>query len=87
MVGSQYWIYGDAFMDNVQGNVSTIGVMIWTILCPYISQYVSQEVFLAIFGLLIVLWSAYNPNTFKVLGNGKTETIELGSILEGIYTK
>ena len=62
-------------MDNIQGNVSTIGVMIWTILCPYISQYVSQEVFLAIFGLLIVLWSAYNPNTFKCLGNGKTETI------------
>ena len=56
-------------MDNLQGNVSTIGVMIWTILCPYISQYVSQEVFLAIFGLLIVIWSAYNPNSFKIFGN------------------
>lgn len=56
-------------MDNLQGNISTIGVMIWTILCPYISQYVSQEVFLAIFGLLIVIWSAYNPNSFKIFGN------------------
>lgn len=56
-------------MDNVQGNVSTIAVMIWTVICPFVSQYVSQEQFLAIFGLLIVLWSAYNPNTFKILGN------------------
>lgn len=55
--------------DNIQGNVSTIAVMIWTILCPYISQYVSQEVFMAIFGLIIVLWSAYNPNSFAWLGN------------------
>ena len=62
-------------MDNIQGNVSTIGVMIWTVLCPYISQYVSQDVFLAIFGLLIVLWSAYNPNTFEWLGNGIKKTV------------
>ena len=60
-------------MDNIQGNVSTIGVMIWTILCPYVSQYVSQEVFLAVFGLLIVIWSAYNPNTFAIFGNNKAE--------------
>lgn len=63
-------------MDNLQGNVSTIGVMIWTILCPYISQYVSQEVFLAIFGLLIVIWSAYNPNSFKIFGNDTTPSID-----------
>lgn len=56
-------------MENAQGNISTVGVMIWTILCPYISQYVSQEVFLAIFGLLIVIWSAYNPNTFAIFNN------------------
>lgn len=59
-------------MDNIEGNVSTIGVMIWTILCPYISTYVSQDVFLAIFGLLIVVWSAYNPNTLKFFGNNKS---------------
>jgi hypothetical protein len=58
-------------MDNIQGNVSTIAVFIYTILAPYIAQYISQEVFLAIFGLILVLWSAYNPNTFKFLGNDK----------------
>lgn len=61
-------------MENIQGNVSTIGVMVWTILCPYISQYVSQEVFLAIFGLLIVIWSAYNPNTFAIFKNNTKPT-------------
>jgi hypothetical protein len=58
-------------MDNIQGNVSTIAVFIYTILAPYIAQYISQEVFLALFGLILVLWSAYNPNTFKFLGNDK----------------
>ena len=58
-------------MDNIQGNVSTIAVFIYTILAPYIAQYISQEVFLALFGLLLVLWSAYYPNTFKFLGNDK----------------
>ena len=56
-------------MDNIQGNVSTIATMIWVIIAPYISQYVSQEVFLAIFGLLVVIWSAYNPNSFKIFKN------------------
>lgn len=58
-------------MDNIQGNVSTIAVFIYTILAPYIAQYISQEVFLAIFGLILVLWSAYHPNSFKFLGNDK----------------
>lgn len=63
-------------MENIQGNLSTIGVIIWTILCPYISPYVSQEVFLAIFGLIIVLWSAYHPNTFEIFGNAVKNTLE-----------
>lgn len=57
-------------MDLNEGNVSTVGVMLWTVLCPYISQWVSQEVFVAGFGLLVVLWSAYNPNTLGIFGNG-----------------
>lgn len=64
-------------MDNLEGNVSTIGVMLWTILCPYVSQYVSQEVFLAIFGLLIVIWSAYNPNTLKIFGNDVKPSVDV----------
>ena len=58
-------------MDNLQGNVSTIAVFIYAILAPYIAQYVSQEAFIAICGLIVVLWSAYNPNTFAFLGNAK----------------
>lgn len=64
-------------MDNIQGNVSTVAVALYAILAPYISQYVSQEVFVAIAGLLLVLWSAYNPNTFKFLGNDKEEPVTL----------
>ena len=63
-------------MDNVQGNVSTVAVAIYALLAPYISQYVSQEVFLAIFGLILVLWSAYNPNSFAILGNDNKQTID-----------
>ena len=56
--------------NNLIGNVSTIAVWIYCILAPYIGQYISQDVFLAIFGLLLALWSSSNPNTFKWLGNG-----------------
>jgi len=63
-------------MDNVQGNVSTIAVAVYALLAPYIAQYISQEVFLALIGLLLVLWSAYNPNSFAILGNAKEQTLE-----------
>ena len=56
-------------MDNIQGNLSTILVAIYAILAPYIAQYISQEVFLAICGLILVIWSAYHPNSFKIFGN------------------
>lgn len=56
-------------LDNIQGNVSTIAVALYAVLAPYISQYVSQEVFIALCGLILVLWSAYNPNSFKIFGN------------------
>ena len=60
------------FMDNLQGNISTVLVALYAILAPYISQYMSQEVFLSVCGLILVIWSAYNPNTFKILGNDNT---------------
>ena len=56
-------------MENIQGNVSTIAVALYAVLAPYIGQYVSQDVFIAILGLLIVIWSAYNPNTMAIFGN------------------
>ena len=72
-------------MDNIQGNLSTILVAVYAVLAPYISQYVSQEVFLAICGLLLVLWSAYHPNTFKILGNATTKSPEEDGILNDEY--
>lgn len=60
-------------MENIQGNLSTILVALYAVLAPYISQYISQEVFLAICGLLLVIWSAYHPNTLKIFGNQPTE--------------
>ena len=67
-LGFKRWLV----MDNLQGNISTVLVALYAILAPYISQYMSQEVFLSVCGLILVIWSAYNPNTFKILGNDNT---------------
>ena len=60
-------------MDNIQGNLSTILVWIYAIIAPYIATYMSQDQFVtimsAIVGLIVTIWSAYNPNSFKFLGN------------------
>ena len=63
-------------MEFNQGNISTIVAMLWTILSPYIAQYVTQEAFVAICGLIIIIWSACNPNTFKTFGNAVDKTIK-----------
>ena len=62
-------------MEFNQGNISTIVAMLWTILSPYIAQYVTQEAFVAICGLIIIVWSACNPNTFEAFGNAVNKTI------------
>ena len=62
-------------MDFTKGNISTIVSMLWIILCPYISQYVTQEAFISICGLIIIVWSACNPNTFEIFGNAVNKTI------------
>lgn len=54
---------------NIEGNISTIAVWAYVILAPYIAQYVSQEVFIALVGIIIAIWSSANPNTFKFLKN------------------
>ena len=63
-------------MEFNQGNISTIVSMLWIILCPYISQYVTQEAFISICGLIIIIWSACNPNTFEAFGNAVNKTIK-----------
>ena len=63
-------------MEFTKGNISTIVAMLWTILCPYISQYVTQDAFISICGIIIIVWSACNPNTFEVFGNAIDNTIK-----------
>ena len=63
-------------MEFTKGNISTIVAMLWTILCPYISQYVSQDAFISICGIIIIVWSACNPNTFEIFGNAVDKTIK-----------
>ena len=64
-------------MNNLEGNLSTILVWIYVIIAPYIATYMSQDQFVtimtAVVGLIITIWSAYNPNSFKFLGNDKPE--------------
>ena len=55
--------------NNLTGNISTIAVWVYVILAPYIATYISQDVFLAIVGIILAVWSSANPNSFKILGN------------------
>jgi len=71
-------------MEFNQGNISTIVAMLWTILCPYISTYVSQDAFIAICGIIIIIWSACNPNTFSVFGNAVNKTIKTDDTTEPV---
>ena len=63
-------------MEFNQGNISTIVAMLWTILSPYIAQYITQDAFISICGLIIIVWSACNPNTFEAFGNAVNKTIK-----------
>lgn len=56
---------------NIEGNISTVAVWLYVILAPYISQYISQDIFIALIGILLAVWSSANPNTFKFLKNDK----------------
>ena len=69
------------FNDNIQGNLSTIILFIYIIISPYIeslgiTQTMFSEVSFAIIGLIIAIWSAYNPNTLNIFGNQKTCTCQ-----------
>lgn len=59
--------------DNWEGNVSTILTWLWVIVSPYLADYFTQDQFvtlgIAIIGIVIAVWSSYNPNTFKFLHN------------------
>lgn len=64
--------------DNLQGNLSTIITFLFVFISPFIAPYLEPygissgmltEFALAILGVVIVMWSAYNPNSFKIFNN------------------
>ena len=67
--------------NNIQGNLSTIILFLYIIISPYIeslgiTQSMFAEVCFAVIGLAIAVWSAYNPNSLKIFGNGKTDNCQ-----------
>lgn len=64
-------------IDDWKNNVSTVAVLVYGVLSPFIAQYLSAEEFsalcIALVSIVLVLYSAKHPNTFKALGNGKCD--------------
>lgn len=62
-------------IDDWKNNVSTVAVLVYGVLSPYLAQYLSAEEFsalcIALVSIVLVLYSEKHPNTFKALGNGK----------------
>lgn len=60
--------------DDLKNNLSTVAVLVYGVLSPYLAQYLSADqfsaLFIAIISIVLVLYSAKNPNTMKCLGNG-----------------
>ena len=68
-------------MDNdLKNNLSTIAVILYGILSPYLAQYLSSEqfsaLFIAVFGIIIIVYSAKNPNTMKIFGNDNVAKVQ-----------
>ena len=69
-------------IELTEGNISTIAAWLYDIIGPtYLAAYgIDQGVFtvlmVIIVGVIINVWSSYNPNTFKFLGNNPTTKTE-----------
>lgn len=64
-------------IDDWKNNVSTVAVLLYGVLSPYLAQYLSAEEFsafcIALVSIVLVWYSEKHPNTFKALGNGKCD--------------
>lgn len=66
-------------MEITEGNISTIAAWIYDIIGPtYLATYgIDQGTFtvliVIIIGVIINVWSSYNPNTIAFLGNSEEE--------------
>lgn len=68
-------------MDNdLKSNLSTMAVILYGILSPYLAQYLSSEqfsaLFIAVFGTILIVFSAKNPNKLKIFGNDNATVTE-----------
>lgn len=64
-------------IDDWKNNVSTVAVLVYGVISPYLAQYLSAEQFsalcIALVSIVLVLYSEKHPHTFKALGNGKCD--------------
>ena len=79
--------------DDLKNNLSTIAVILYGVLAPYLAQYLTAEqfsaLFIAICGVMIICYSACHPNTMPIFGNGKKDECTCsneGIILNEEYT-
>lgn len=61
--------------DDLKNNLSTIAVLCYAVLSPYIAQYLTADqfsaLFVAIIGIGLVVYSAKHPNTMEIFGNSQ----------------
>lgn len=71
--------------DDLKNNLSTIAVLCYAVLSPYIAQYLTADqfsaLFVAIIGIVLVLYSAKHPNTMGIFGNDKVCNCENEEII------
>lgn len=64
-------------IDDWKNNVSTVAVLVYGVISPYLAQYLSAEEFsalcIALVSIVLVLYSEKHPHTFRALGNGKCD--------------
>ena len=67
-------------IEITKGNISTFACWAYTIIGPSLIAYgVDQEIFTSILiivvGILLNIYSSYNPNTISFLGNAPDEEV------------
>lgn len=65
-------------IEYLKNNLSTLAVLIYGAFSPFLAQYLSAEQFsasfIAIVSVILIIYSASHPNTFKILGNAPAPT-------------
>ena len=63
--------------DDWKNNVSTVAVLLYGVLSPFLAQYLSAEQFsalcIALVSIVLVVYSEKHRHTFKAFGNGKCD--------------